>query len=97
MTLQAVEQDQLPCWLTGTSSGKCQETGNRIVRVCHIRLDSLCKPVLQATSGAGRHRGWPRKCWMDNVMEWTSLPMPEMVTMASAEEKTERGSLLSRS
>ena len=27
--------------------------------------------------------GWQRKCWMDHFKEWTSLPMPELLTRAS--------------
>ena len=37
------------------------------------------KPTLEG----GWCHGWQRKCWMDNIKEWTSLPMPEVFTMAS--------------
>ena len=30
--------------------------------------------------------GQQRKNWMDNVKEWTSLPMPELLTMASCQK-----------
>ena len=46
------------------------------------RHDSLSKTILQGTLGGGRRRGRQRKCWMDNIKEWTSLPMPELFTMA---------------
>ena len=35
------EQDQLPCWSTGTSSGKCQETETCMVRACHTPRQPL--------------------------------------------------------
>ena len=40
---------------------------------------------------SGHFGGWvmPRsaeKCWMDNIKEWTSLPMPELLTSAPAEK-----------
>ena len=37
-----------------------------------------------------------RKRWMGYVKEWTSLSMPELLTMASRKKKTGRESLLSR-
>ena len=45
----------------------------------------------------GRRRGWQRKCRMGNSKEWTSLPMPELLTRASRKKKmTERGPLPKR-
>ena len=50
----------------------------------HItRHDSLFKTILQGTLEGGRRCGWQRKCWMENNKEWTSLPMPELLTRAS--------------
>ena len=40
------------------------------------RHNSLSKTILQGALEGG-------KCWMDNVKEWTSLPMPELLTRAS--------------
>ena len=51
---------------------------------CH---DSLSKTIFHGTLEAGRRRGRPRKCWMDNIKEWTSLAMPELLTKASYEKK----------
>ena len=48
-----------------------------------IRHDSLSETILQDTLEGGRRRGRQRKCWMDNIKEWTSLPMPELLTRAS--------------
>ena len=47
---------------------------------CH---DSLSKNILQGTLEGGQCHGQQRKCWMDNIKEWTSLPMPEPLTRAS--------------
>ena len=40
---------------------------------CHA---SLSKIILQGTLEVGRRRGRHRKCWLDIIKEWTSLPMP---------------------
>ena len=45
--------------------------------------DSLSKTILQGTLEGGRLRGRQRKCWMENIKEWTLLPMPELLTRAS--------------
>ena len=48
------------------------------VWLAHVtRHDSLSKTILQDTLEGGRRRGRQRKYWMDNINEWTSLPMPE--------------------
>ena len=39
--------------------------------------DSLSKTILQGILQSGRRRCRQRKCWKDNVKEWTSLPMSE--------------------
>ena len=36
------------------------------------RHDSLSNTILQGTLEDGRRRGRQRKCWMDNIEEWTS-------------------------
>ena len=82
------EQDQLPCGPAGTSSGNCQETETCMVWV--TRHHSLSNTVLQDTVEGGRRRGRQRKCWMDNVKEWTTLPMPELLTMASRRQDWKR-------
>ena len=59
---------------------------------CH---NSLSKTILQGTLEGGGHHGQQRKCWMDNIKEWTSLPVPDLLTMASCKKKkkkTGRGS-----
>ena len=59
---------------------------------CH---SSLSKTILQGTLDGGRCCGQQRKCWMDNIKEWTSLPMSELLTRAPA-EKTGGEFLLNR-
>ena len=46
------------------------------------RHDSLSKTILQGTLENGRRLGRQKNCWMDNIKEWTSLPMPELLTRA---------------
>ena len=79
------EQDQLPYRPTGTSVptaySNCLEIETRIVWACH-KPDSLSETICQGTLEGGRCRSWQRKCWIDNVKEWTSLPMPELLTVA---------------
>ena len=48
-----------------------------------------------STVEVGRRRGQQGKCLMDNIKEWTSLPMTELLTRASC-RKDRRGSLLNR-
>ena len=54
------------------------------------RHDSLSKTILRGTLEAGRCRVRQRKCWMDNIKEWTSLPMPELLTRASCRKDRKR-------
>ena len=44
------------------------------------RHDSLSRTILQSHLGGGRRRGRQRKCWMDNIQEWTTLPLSELLT-----------------
>ena len=53
------------------------------------RHDGLSKTVLQGTLQGGRRRGRQKKCWMD-IKEWTSLPMPELLTRASCRKDWKR-------
>ena len=85
------EHYQLPCGFTGTSSGSCKET--EVARFGHVtRHDSLSETIFQGTLEGGRRRGRQRKCWMDNSKEWTSLPMPELLTRASCRKGWKRNS-----
>ena len=49
-----------------------------------LRHDSPSKTILHGTLEGGRCRGRQRKCWMDNIEEWTSLPVPELLTRAES-------------
>ena len=54
----------------------------------HIqRHDSLYKTIRHGTLEGGRRRGRQRKCWMDSIKEWTSLPMPETGLLARGLEE----------
>ena len=80
-TRLGAKQEQLLCGSTGTSSGIRPET--KLAWFGHItRHDSLSKTILQDTFEGGRRRGRQRKCWMDNIKEWASLPMAELLTRA---------------
>ena len=51
----------------------------------HVTLhDSLSNTILHGTMEGGRRRGGQRKCRMDNIKEWTSLPVPELLKGASS-------------
>ena len=54
------------------------------------RHDSLSKTILQGILEGGWRCGRHRKCWMDNIKEWTSLPMPELLTGASCRKDWKR-------
>ena len=42
------------------------------------------KTILQDTFEDGPRRGRQRKCWvMDNIKQWTSLPLPDLLTSTS--------------
>ena len=47
-----------------------------------------CSGMSYATTASPNHPSgllwwWATPCWMDNITEWTSLPMPELPTRAS--------------
>ena len=47
------------------------------------RHDTLSKTILQRTVEGRRKRGRQRKSWLDNVKEWTTLSMPELLSQAT--------------
>ncbi|KAI8494650.1 hypothetical protein Bbelb_278760 [Branchiostoma belcheri] len=56
-------------------------------RFGHItRHTSLAKTILQGTLEGGRKRGRQRKTWLDNIKEWTSLNVPELLAAADRRE-----------
>ena len=81
------DQDHFLCGPTEISSGNCQETVSQMVRACHA---SQLQPLWNHPPR--RRRGRQRKCWTDNIKDWTSLPMPELLTMASCRKKWKRTS-----
>ena len=61
-------------------------------RAGHVtrHVDSLYKTILQGTLKGGQRRGRQRKCWMGNIKEWISLPMPDLPTRASCKKDWKR-------
>ena len=53
------------------------------------RHNSLSKTICQGTFEGGQHRGQQRKCWTD-IKEWTSLPLPELLSMAACRRNWRR-------
>ena len=84
-----VAQDQLTCGSIKTSSGNWQGTETYMVRACHAPWQPL-KNHSSGTLEWGRRRGRQMKCWMDNIKEWTYLPMPELLTRAPCREDCRR-------
>ena len=53
---------------------------------CH---NSFSETTLKGTLEGSCRRGREKKSWMDNTKEWTSLPMPELLTKASLQKRLE--------
>ena len=51
---------------------------------CMVRTSHTPKTTRQGTLEGGQRSGQQRKCLVDNIKEWTSLPMPELLTRASS-------------
>ena len=73
--------------------------GWKLVWFGHVtRHNSLSKPILQGSLEGEQRHGRQKKCWMVNIKEWTSLPLPELLTKTSCRKKKNgRASLLNRS
>ena len=54
------------------------------------RHESFSKTILQGTLEGGRRCGRQRKCWIDIIKEWTSLPTPELLTKALCKKDWKR-------
>ena len=62
----------------------------KLARFGHVtRHDSLSKTILHGILEDGRRRNRQRKCWMDNIKELTSLPIPEWLRTASLQIRLE--------
>ena len=46
------------------------------------RATGLANTIMQGTVPDGRRRGRPRKCWHDNIKEWTELPLAKTLRLA---------------
>ena len=56
----------------------------KLARFAHVTYhEGLSKTILQGTLEGGQHCGQQQKCWMDNIKEWTFLPMLKLLTRAS--------------
>ena len=55
-----------------------------------MRHDSLSKTILRGILEGGRRRARQRKCRIDNVKEWTPIPMQELLTRASCRKDWKR-------
>ena len=49
------------------------------------RATGLANTIIQGTVPGDRRRGRPKKCWHDNIKEWTELPLAK--TLRLAEDK----------
>ena len=56
----------------------------------HTRHDSFSNTIFYGCFGGRRRRGQQRKYWMDNVKEWTLLPMPELLKTPSRKKDRKR-------
>ena len=54
------------------------------------RHDSLSKTILGGNLREWANHGQQKECWMNNIKKWTSLPMPEHVTMAFGRKDRKR-------
>ena len=56
----------------------------KLARFGHVTChNNFSKIILQGPLEGQQYCSQQRKCWMDNIKEWTSLPMPELLTRAS--------------
>ena len=46
------------------------------------RATGLANTIMQGTVPGGRRRGRPKKCWHDNIKEWTELPLAKTLRLA---------------
>ena len=67
------EQDELSCGSKATSGNVMRRN---LKWFGHVTcLDSLAKTILHGTLEGGRRCGRQRKCWVDDIKEWTFLPL----------------------
>ena len=59
-----------------------------------VRHDSLTKTILQGTVEGARRKGRQRKNWLDNLKEWTGLPLDTLLQTAA--DRDEWRNLVSR-
>ena len=86
-----------PVWtLTSLKEKQQQQKQNKKtngclnLRHCSFLMERLSKIILQDTLEAWWRHGGRRKCWMDDIREWISLPMPELFTQTSSRKAWKR-------
>ena len=85
------EQDQSPCESAGTSSGNWQQMVTCLVQAC----DTLQQPLwFQGNLEGEWCCGQQSTSWMNNIKEWTSLPMQELHTTTPYKKHWQRISVL---
>ena len=57
------------------------------------RHNSLSKTIMQGTVAGSRKRGGQRKCWMDNIKEWTAMTTPNLLIAANNRDTWRRESV----
>ena len=51
------------------------------------RHETLSTTILQGTVEGSRRRGRQKKCWLDNIKEWTGKPIPTILKATKKREK----------
>ena len=87
--LTFVDVLQVLCTGARLLTGSCTQNLKHIRNVTCLNHASP-ETILQGTLVGGRCRGWQRKCWMDKIKEWTSMPMPELLTIVACRKDWKR-------
>ena len=51
------------------------------------RHNSLAKTIMQGSVEGSRRRGKQRKCWMDNIFEWTNMDLHVLLRQSEDREQ----------
>ena len=57
------------------------------------RHNSLSKTIMQGTVAGARKRGRQRKCWIDNIKEWTAMTTQNLLIAANNRDTWRRESV----
>ena len=87
--LKVDSRRKIPC-RTGESNLHRRRAGPILYQLSYIPTpEALSRHILQGILKGGRRRGRQRQCGMDNVKEWASLSVTEIITVASHRKKLE--------